>query len=65
MKQEKVTRKELMEMQIGSTNTFLLTKAEKLQSVASTCSQLKNEGKGEWSVIKDYEKTAVIVTRTK
>lgn len=65
MKQEKVTRKELMDMQIGSTNTFLLTKAEKLQSVASTCSQLKNEGKGEWSVIKDYEKTAVIVTRTK
>ena len=65
MKQEKVTRKELLEMQIGSTNTFLLTKAEKLQSVASTCSQLKNEGKGEWSVIKDYEKTAVIVTRTK
>lgn len=65
MKQEKVRRKELLEIPTGSTNVFSLIKAEKLQSVASTCSQLKNEGKGEWSVIKDYEKTAVIVTRIK
>jgi hypothetical protein len=65
MKQEKVKRKELLAMEIGATSTFFLIKAEKLQSVASTCSQLKNEGKGEWSVIKDYENTAVSVTRIK
>jgi hypothetical protein len=63
MKQEKVTRKELLAMEIGATSTFFLIKPEKLQSVASTCSQLKNEGKGEWSVDKDYEHTAVKVTR--
>ena len=65
MAQNKVTRKELKDMRVGSTRIFLLTEPEKLQSVATTANQLKNEMAGEWSVRKDYEKVAVSVTRIK
>ena len=63
MAQEKVTRKELEEMRVGSTRVFQLIKPSKLQSVATTCTQLKNERKGEWKVGKDYESLSVSVTR--
>lgn len=65
MAQEKVTRKELEEMRVGSTRVFLLKEPGKLQAVASTCTQLKNERRGEWSVKKDYEHMGVSVTRIK
>jgi hypothetical protein len=65
MAQEKVTRKELEEMRVGSTRVFQLTEPSKLQSVATTCTQMKNERRGEWKVGKDYESISVSVTRVK
>ena len=65
MTQEKVTRKELEDMRVGSTRIFTLTEPGKLQAVATTCNQLKNERRGEWSVRKDYESVSVSVTRLK
>ena len=65
MTQEKVTRKELEDMRVGSTRIFTLTEPSKLQAVATTCNQLKNERRGEWSVRKDYESVSVSVTRLK
>ena len=65
MAQEKVTRKELEEMLVGSTRVFQLNEPTKLQSVATTCTQLKNERRGEWKVGKDYESVSVSVTRLK
>lgn len=65
MAQEKVTREELIAMHIGQTRIFTLIDKTKLQSVATTLTQLKNEGKGEWTHKKDYEASAVSVTRTK
>ncbi len=65
MAQEKVTRKELEDMRVGTTRVFQLTEATKLQSVATTATQMKNEGKGEWKVGKDYTSLSVSVTRIK
>ena len=65
MVQEKVTRKELEEMRVGSTRIFNLSEPGKLQAAASTCTQLKNERRGEWSVRKDYESVSVSITRIK
>ena len=65
MAQEKVTRKELLAMHIGQTRIVTLTDKTKMQSVASTLTQLKNEDKGEWTHRKDYEASAVSVTRIK
>ena len=65
MAQEKVTRKELLEMHIGQTRIFTLMEEKKLQSVATTLNQLKNEKKGEWTHRKDYDTCAVSVTRVK
>ena len=63
MTQEKVTRKELLEMKVGEEKTFCLSDRKKLQSAASTMNQLKNEGKGEWKHTKDYEDVSIEVTR--
>ena len=65
MKQEKVSRDELLSMHIGQTRIFTLTNPTKLQSVATTLNQLKNERKGEWTHKKDYDACAVSVTRIK
>jgi hypothetical protein len=65
MAQKKVTRKELEEMRVGSTRVFQLIEPSKLQAVASTATQMKNERKGEWTVRKDYESISVSVTRIK
>ena len=65
MAQEKVTREELLAMHIGQARIFTLNDKTKLQSVASTLTQLKCEGKGEWTHRKDYEAVAVSVTRIK
>ena len=65
MAQDKVTRDELLEMHIGQTRIFTLNDKSKLQSVATTLNQLKNEEKGEWTHRKDYNAVAVSVTRTK
>ena len=65
MAQEKVTQKELEEMRVGSTRIFALTEPGKLSSVATMCTRMKNERRGEWSVRKDYESMSVSVTRIK
>ena len=65
MAQEKVTRQELMDMHIGQTRIFTLVEPTKLQSVATTCNQLKNEKKGEWTIKRDYSSCSVSVTRVK
>lgn len=65
MKQSHVSRKDLLDMRVGSTRVFWLTDKTKLQSAASTMSALKNEGKGEWSHGKDYENCAISVKRLK
>ena len=65
MVQEKVTQKELEEMRVGSTRIFALTEPGKLSSVATMCTRMKNERRGEWSVRKDYESVSVSVTRVK
>lgn len=65
MAQEKVTRNELLEMHIGQTRIFTLTNPTKLQSVATTCNQLKNEQKGEWSIKRDYSTCSISITRSK
>lgn len=63
--QEKVTREELERMHIGQTRIFTLNDRSKLQSVATTLTQLKNERRGEWTHKKDYEACAVSVTRVR
>ena len=65
MAQEKVTREELLAMHINEARIFTLFDRTKLQSVATTLTQLKNEGKGEWTHRKDYKASAVSVTRVK
>lgn len=65
MAQGKVTKEDLLSIRVGQTRIFTLTEKGKLQSVATYCTNLKNEGVGEWSVRKDYETCAVSVTRVK
>jgi len=65
MVQDKVTRKELLEMHIGQTRIFTLAEHTKLQSVASTCTQMKNEQKGEWTYRRDYVSCSISITRIK
>ena len=65
MAQEKVTREELLGMHIGQTRIFTLIEETKLQSVATTCNQLKNEKRGEWTIKRDYSACSVSVTRVK
>jgi len=65
MEQEKVSRKELLEMHIGQTRIFTLTNPTKLQSATVTCNQLKNERKGEWISKRDYQSCSISITRTK
>ena len=65
MAQEKVTRQELRDMHIGQTRIFTLTNPTKLQSVAVTCNQMKNEQKGEWTIKRDYSSCSISITRIK
>ena len=65
MIQEKVTRKELEEMRVGSSRIFNLIDGGKVKSALTTCQQMKNEGRGDWTVRKDYESTSVSITRNK
>jgi hypothetical protein len=65
MAQEYVSTQELMEIRVGGTRVFQLKDPKKMQSVASMCTRLKNEGRGDWTVRKDYESTSVSITRNK
>ena len=65
MAQEKVTRQELLDMHIGQTRIFTLLDPTKLQSAATTCNQMKNEQKGEWTIKRDYQSLSISITRVK
>ena len=50
-------------MHIGQTRIFTLAQPTKLQAAATTCNQLKNEQKGEWSIKRDYQACSISITR--
>ena len=65
MVQDKVTRKELEEMRVGSSRIFNLINGGKVKSALSTCQQMKNEKKLEFTAKPDWENNAVAITRNK
>ena len=65
MVQDKVTRKELEEMRVGSSRIFNLINGGKVKSALSTCQQMKNEKKLEYKAVPDWENNAVAITRNK
>lgn len=65
MVQEKVTRKELLDMHVGQTRIIMLKGREKIESARVTCKQLKDLKKGEFILKPDFEACAVSITRTK
>ena len=65
MVQEKVTRKELEEMRVGSSRIFNLVDGGKVKSALVTCQQMKNEKKMEFTAKPDWENNAVAITRNK
>ena len=65
MVQEKVTRKELLEMHIGQTRIISLPDGGKVDSAKVTAKQMKDLKKGEWQVKPDYDSCAVSITRVK
>ena len=65
MEQEKVTRKELREMRLGSTRIFTLSDAKKVASARVTCIQLRQEEGLEYSYKADWTSAAISITRVK
>ena len=65
MIQEKVTRKELEEMRVGSPRIFNLIDGGKVKSALTTCQQMKNEKKMEYRAVPDWEQNAKCITRIK
>lgn len=65
MVQEKVTRKELLEMHIGQTRIITLPNGGKVDSAKVTAKQMKDLKKGEWTVKPDYDACAVSITRVR
>ena len=65
MVQDKVTRKELMDMHIGQTRIINLPDGGKVDSAKVTAKQMKDLKKGEWKVTPDYNACAVSITRLK
>lgn len=50
MKQEKITRDELLAMKVGEKRTFQMTRPEACQTARVTVGQLKGLNKGSWEV---------------
>lgn len=65
MVQDKVTRQELRDMNIGQTRIFTLSDRKKITSARVTAQQLKNEEGMEFEVRQDYEALSVCIKRTK
>lgn len=65
MVQDKVTRQELRDMNIGQTRIFTLSDRKKITSARVTAQQLKNEEGMEFEVHQDYEASSVCIKRTK
>ena len=65
MAQDKVTRKELLDMFVGQTRIFMLKERTKLHSTAVTANRLKKERMGTWECRKDYDAISISVTRVK
>jgi hypothetical protein len=64
-RQDHLTEKELLEMRVRSTRIFSFFETGKLKSSAAMASRMKAEGKGEWSINKDYNSISISVTRKK
>ena len=65
MVQDKVTRQELRDMNIGQTRIFTLSDRKKITSARVTAQQLKNAEGMEFEVRQDYEASSVCIKRTK
>jgi hypothetical protein len=65
MELEIVTRDELLKMRVGSTRIFYLSEPGKLRSAATTCTNLKNDGLGEFKCHKDFKALSVSIERIK
>ena len=65
MVQDKVTRKELLDMHIGQTRIITLENPKKIPSARITCLQMKQEEGLEFTFKPDYEAKAVSITRIK
>lgn len=65
MVQDKVTRQELRDLNIGQTRIFTLSDRKKITSARVTAQQLKNEEGMEFEVRQDYEASSVCIKRTK
>jgi len=63
--QDKVSRKELEKMRVGSSQIFNLINGGKVKSAMTTCQQMKNEKKMEFKAVPDWEHNAICITRLK
>ena len=63
MIQEKVTRKELEEMRVGSSRIFNLIDGGKVKSALTTCQQMKNEKKMLFKPTPDWKSNAISIKR--
>jgi hypothetical protein len=65
MTPETVTKDELLKMHIGTTRIFFVGEPGKMRSAAVTCTNLKNDGLGEWTHRKDFKTLSVSITRVR
>ena len=64
-RQDHLTEQELLEMRVKSHRIFSFFDPKKLNSCSAMASRMKAEGKGEWSIRKDYNSISISVTRKK
>ena len=63
MEQQKVTRQELREMEVGQTKTFQLSDGKKVASARVTCTQMKHEEGLVFRARPDYHSKEIEITR--
>ena len=65
MVQDKVTRKEVRDIQVGQTSVFNLATPKKVTSARVTCRQMMQEEGTEYIMRPDYKAVAISITRIK
>lgn len=65
MVQDKVTRKEVRDIQIGQTRVFNLATPKKVTSARVTCRQMMLEEGTEYIIRLDYKAVSITITRIK
>ena len=63
MVQDKVTRKEVRDIQIGQTRVFNLATPKKVTSARVTCRQMMLEEGTEYIIRLDYKAVSITITR--